>query len=246
MQSERRRGWLARPLKKALQFPYTIRYGSILNPRPSTAGRNRLLDIGCGSGLLLREMSRLGWEVWGIEPDEAVARSVVRRLGLSSERIFLGGAEFAQFPAESFDLVTMSHVLEHLHDPQLVLRNVHRWLRPHGKLRILVPNVGSLESGMFGRFWFGLEVPRHLYHFDPATLYRLLGECGFAIERLVPQFQSATLSGSLSFVLGHVLGRRGAARHSQLLYYATLPFAAVLLGLGNSAAIDVTAQKRDR
>lgn len=237
---------LYRGLREMVRLPHRLRYGSSsVLPRPAT-GSNRLLDIGCGGGTLLGEMSRLGWDVWGIEPDAGLARSVATRLSLSDDRIFAGTAEAADFPSGWFDLVTMSHVLEHLHDPASVLCKVYQWLRPGGLLRIWVPNIDSFESRAFGRWWFGLDIPRHLYHYNPSTLRRLLARCGFQVERLVPQFQGSSLSGSLTHVADAALRRHQVYRQSRTLYYLSLPIASVLLPLGNFASLDVTARRSER
>lgn len=96
-----------------------------------------------------------------------------------------------------FDLVTMTHVLEHVHDPCFVLEKIRRSLRTAGVLRIWVPNVASPEAQFFRRFWFGLDVPRHLTHFSPVTPRAVLEHAGFRIERVLPEFQATRLSGSL-------------------------------------------------
>jgi SAM-dependent methyltransferase len=168
----------------------------------------------------------------------------VEALGISSDRIFVGPAEEAEWPAGSFHLVTLSHVLEHLPNPRQTLADIHRWLRPGGRVRIWVPNVESAESRVFGDLWFGLDVPRHLIHYSRTTVRRLLEGAGFDVERMVPEYQGSSLSGSLSH-LGRALTRRHRNyHHSSALYLATLPVASILLGLGSWPSIDVTAVKR--
>jgi 2-polyprenyl-3-methyl-5-hydroxy-6-metoxy-1,4-benzoquinol methylase len=243
-QLEVQRGRPARLLRELLQAPYTVRYGpeQVAPPPPPRGGR--VLDVGCGSGLLLAQLARRGWEVWGIEPDERAARRLQARLGLPAERIVVATAETAHLPAGHFDLVTMSHVLEHLHDPRAALAGVHRWLRPGGRLRLWVPNIASLESRVFRRLWFGLDLPRHLYHFDTRSLLFLLRESGFHASRVVPQRQGFTLSGSLRHLAGELAGRRTRFRNSRPLHCLTVPFASVLAALGNRAVLDVTASRR--
>jgi SAM-dependent methyltransferase len=231
-------------LRWAIRMPYHLRYGAVPRVSAPRGDANQVLDIGCGAGTLLTEMVELGWSPWGIEPNEELAKAVTARLHVGEERMFVGTAEVASFPDEVFDLVTMSHVLEHLHDPNEVLSKVHRWLRSDGILRIWVPNVGSLESRVFGQLWHGLDMPRHLYHFDPSTLRKLLEGRDFQIVNLVPQFQGGTLSASLVHVLDATLGRRRDYRDPRVLYYSTLPIASLLIALGNAAVLDVTARKR--
>jgi len=231
-------------LRWAIRTPYRLRYGVVPRASAPRDDANQVLDIGCGAGTLLTEMAGLGWSPWGIEPNEELAKAVAERLHVGEEHMFVGTAEVASFADEAFDLVTMSHVLEHLHDPKEVLSKVHRWLRSDGMLRIWVPNIGSCESRVFGQLWHGLDMPRHLYHFDPSTLRQLLEGCDFEIVNLVPQFQGGTFSASLIHVLDAALGRRRDYRDPRALYYSTLPIASVLISLGNAALLDVTARKR--
>jgi ubiquinone/menaquinone biosynthesis C-methylase UbiE len=189
-------------------------------------------------------MQHLGWEVYGIEPNSAAAASAADALRIQPDRLFVGGVEEAEWPANTFHLVTLSHVLEHLPDPQGTLANIYRWLRPDGRVRMWVPNIESAESSAFGKLWFGLDVPRHLIHYSKTTIRRLLEGTGFHIVRIVPECQASSLSGSLSHTGDALRRRRRQYRHSARLYYATMPLASVLLGLGNSASLDVTAVKR--
>ncbi len=244
-QRDLRRALVPRLLRELVRAPYTVRYGPERVAAPPPSGGGRVLDVGCGSGLLLAELARAGWEVWGIEPDERAAGDLKARLGLPDEHVVTGTAETARLPAGAFDLVTMSHVIEHLHDPRAALANIHGWLRPGGRLRVWAPNVASLESRAFRRLWFGLDVPRHLYHFDRRSLLSLLASSGFHVERMAPQCQGFSLSGSLQHLAGGLGGRRRAEfRQSRPLYCLTLPLASVLAALGNWAVLDVTASRR--
>jgi 2-polyprenyl-3-methyl-5-hydroxy-6-metoxy-1,4-benzoquinol methylase len=237
-------GRLLSLLRSTIRIPYHFRYGIVPRVWSPTGAANRVLDIGCGAGILLTEMAQLEWEPWGIEPNEELAKAVTARLHIGEERIFVGTAEAASFADETFDLVTMSHVLEHLHDPRGVLSKVHGWLRSDGLLRIWVPNISSFESRIFRQLWHGLDMPRHLYHFDPSTLRQLIESCNFEIVRLVPQFQGGTFSASLVHVIDAMLSRRRDYRDPRVLYYSTLPIASILVALGNAAILDVIARKR--
>lgn len=225
------------------RLPYRLRYGA--EPAASCPPRTgaRVLDVGCGTGGFLRQLAALGWEVWGIEPSAEVAQAAVERLVVAEARIYAGVAEDADFAEGTFDLVTMWHVLEHLHDPKGVLAKAARWLRPGGTLRLAVPNIASLESRLFGRLWFGLDVPRHLHHFSRATVCRLLESCGFTVERIVPECQGSSLSGSVAHVADAVTRRRRQYRHSRLVYTAALPVASTVAALGGAAVLDISARK---
>ncbi len=230
-------------LRSVVRLPYVLRYGSA-DPwfRPSNR-RNRLLDIGCGTGVYLEAMANLGWSVRGVEPDAVAAARAAERLRVDPHRIFVGRVEEAEFPPGAFDLVTMGHALEHLHDPRRALEKLHSWLRPGGVLRLWLPDFESLESRVFRQLWFGLDVPRHLYHFGRNTIRAMLEIAGFRVERVVPQYQANTLSGSVRHTVDALIGREVEFRESMPLYYAFLPLATMLLGVGIGGALDVTARR---
>ncbi len=76
----------------------------------------------------------------------------------------------APFPRESFDVITCFDVFEHLYEPRRVMARVAQWLKPGGIFYVLVPNVESAEARVFGSYWHGLELPRHLFHYSPESL----------------------------------------------------------------------------
>lgn len=140
----------------------------------------RVLDIGCAIGLFLNGMRRYGWQVQGVETNPTAARYAQQELGLD---VFIGTLKEANFPNQYFDAVTMWDVLEHLHDPMTTLREMHRVLKDDGLLLLRVPNLDSLQAHLFGRYWAGLDVPRHMAVFSKQTLRQLLNEAGFNILR---------------------------------------------------------------
>lgn len=141
---------------------------------PPWTGRGRYLDVGCGSGGALGVAAALGWQVAGIEVDEAAAAKARRFTG----ELHVGDVLTAPFAPGRFDVVTAFHVLEHVPDPVAVLRRAIAWLAPDGLLIVEVPNAGGLGAAIFGRAWSGLELPRHLSHFSPETLDRTVREAG--------------------------------------------------------------------
>jgi SAM-dependent methyltransferase len=140
----------------------------------------QVLDIGCGRGFLLRAFQRRGWDVQGTELSEQSAQYA--RLALKLP-IHMGALEDLSFDDEAFDAVVMWHVLEHVHNPRGVLREVHRMLKPGGVFLVAVPNFGSLEARLTRNKWFHLDVPRHLNHFTYGALRTALEATGFEICR---------------------------------------------------------------
>ena len=142
---------------------------------PATPG-GRLLDVGCGSGAFVAQMAALGWRAEGIDPDPAAVAGA-REAGLEVKEGMVADLEPAEH-AGAFDAVTLSHVIEHLHDPAGDLRRIRDLLRPGGLLWIATPNLEALGVRRFGRDWLGLDPPRHLVLFTRTSLERLVREVG--------------------------------------------------------------------
>jgi 2-polyprenyl-3-methyl-5-hydroxy-6-metoxy-1,4-benzoquinol methylase len=138
----------------------------------------RVLDVGCGRGLLLEQLRRRGWEVQGTELSAQSAAYPRDVLGIP---VHIGDLADLHFPSDHFDAVVMWHVLEHVPDPAVVLAEVTRILRPGGVFLVAVPNFGSLEARLTRDKWFHLDVPRHLNHYTPAVLYRALAGVGLRV-----------------------------------------------------------------
>jgi 2-polyprenyl-3-methyl-5-hydroxy-6-metoxy-1,4-benzoquinol methylase len=139
------------------------------------SARGRLLDVGCGAGDLLLMARDLGWDAEGIDFDsEAVATA--RGKGLTA---FAGQLSERCYPDESFDLVQMSHVIEHVPRPAELVRECYRLLRQNGSLIIWTPNSASLGHRFFGERWGNLDPPRHLQLWNPAGLKELVRTVGF-------------------------------------------------------------------
>jgi 2-polyprenyl-3-methyl-5-hydroxy-6-metoxy-1,4-benzoquinol methylase len=162
--------WLAKVLplrrqKRDAEFRY------LPKPRPG----QRLLDIGCGNGDFLVNARDAGWDVVGIDPDpKAVAAAKQRDLEVS-----VGSIELFATESGCFDAITLSHVLEHLHEPVQFIQAVHRLLKPGGVIFIDTPNIESRGARRWGRNWRGLETPRHLVLFSRAGLIGMLQAGGF-------------------------------------------------------------------
>jgi ubiquinone/menaquinone biosynthesis C-methylase UbiE len=209
----------------------------------------RLLDVGCGTGDFLSEMQQQrGWSVMGLEPARHAARYAHDEEGLS---VLAGVLNQAPLADQSFDAITFWDVLEHVYHPRAVIAEAARLLRPGGVLVINHPNIESLDRRIFGRYWLGYELPRHLYLFPAALLRQLMAEQGlYEVEqRCLYGSYSATIS-SLQFLLSEYLGRSHSDRLvNQVLLSMPLRFlAAPIFGVidrqGLGSNITVVFRKR--
>jgi len=159
-------------LLKCILFPMKI-----FSRSAHIVKNTRLLDIGCGSGQFLHEMKSFGVQTYGVEPGVFPDENS-KQNGLD---IFCGNLLDAQYPDARFDIVTMNHVLEHVHNPREILCEIRRILKPGGRFIVAVPNTRSLAFRLFGKNWYQLDTPRHLVMYSDHILASMLGQTGFKI-----------------------------------------------------------------
>ena len=144
----------------------------------------RILDVGCGRGLFLNIMKKDGWAVTGHEYDEKSASYAISNYAIDVHTGALNG----KFEDESFDVVNINHVLEHMENPGEVLAECYRILKRDGLLVVAVPNIDSGQA-IFGKEnWFQLDIPYHLYHFSTKSLLKLIADSLFRVD-LVRHFK---------------------------------------------------------
>ncbi len=207
-----------------------------------------ILDIGCGTGLFLHLAHEAGLRVRGIELSESAVAYARANYGLD---VHHGTLENADLPEESFDIITMWHVLEHLPSPVEALRRVARLLRPGGLLLLGVPNIGSIEARIFGRRWFSLDAPRHLSHFTPRTLAAALIAAGLIPRRIIHSPGTAGLvysvMGDLTGVMlklrGRPLSDSTYHRAANVLHRVARPLCAGAARIGRGGALEAYAIK---
>ncbi len=129
-----------------------------------------LLDVGSGTGAFVNEMKENGWRVVGLEPDPGARRIAQEVFNCELKNVH----ELFRLPANSFDVITLWHVLEHVHDLQNYLRHLKNLLRQDGRLIIAVPNYTSYDASVYKEYWAAYDVPRHLYHFSPLSMNLLI------------------------------------------------------------------------
>lgn len=138
----------------------------------------RMLDYGTGTGYFTDFMQRKGYAVEGLEIDPEARAYGSQKFGIT---VHPPEALFKTLKADSYDVITLWHVLEHLYDPKNYLDRFHELLGEAGKLIIAVPNHVSQDARAYGADWAAYDVPRHLWHFSPATMRLMVGESGFRV-----------------------------------------------------------------
>ncbi|MDQ6901943.1 MAG: class I SAM-dependent methyltransferase [Bacteroidota bacterium] len=153
-----------------------------------------ILDVGCGTGAFLNAMKNSGWNVWGLEPDDGTRKRALDLYNLKvepTERLF-------SLPAESYDAITMWHVLEHVHELHEYITRLKELLKPNGKLFIAVPNFTCYDEKVYKQFWAAYDVPRHLYHFSPASIKKLLSLHKMKLDAIKPMWYDSIYVSMLS------------------------------------------------
>jgi 2-polyprenyl-3-methyl-5-hydroxy-6-metoxy-1,4-benzoquinol methylase len=141
-----------------------------------------LLDIGSGTGHFLNQCKIAGFQIEGLEPDEDARAFALSNFALTLEPI----EKLNTIPSGSKDVITMWHVLEHVYHLKRDIAEIIRILKPDGSLIIAVPNMNSWDAKYYGSNWAAYDVPRHLYHFQPATIQKLFSEFSMECVEMLP------------------------------------------------------------
>jgi ubiquinone/menaquinone biosynthesis C-methylase UbiE len=149
---------------------FTLRQKKKLITATTRRQSGNLLEVGAGTGYFAETMLKAGWNVTALEPDSGAREIARQRAGLN----LLPSDQLFELPSAHFDVITLWHVLEHVHDLSSYLNNFHRLLRKEGYLIIAVPNYTSADAKHYGTHWAAYDVPRHLYHFSPDSMRKLL------------------------------------------------------------------------
>lgn len=213
----------------------------------------RVLDVGCGGGLFLRELRTDAMRVFGLDVSVEAARTAEAQ---NAVHVAVGDLRRAPFVAGQWDLITMYHVLEHVHDPREFLRAARELLAPQGRLIAQVPNIDCLQYRMLGGKWSGLDIPRHLHEFRTSDMVRMMEACGFVVERVKhfswrdnPAGLATSLLPSLDPV-ARVIRKLDSGPVSKLckdlayfgVMIACIPFAAFESALGRGSSVMLQAR----
>lgn len=149
-----------------------------------TGYKGALLEVGAGTGAFANAMAKKDWKVTALEPDASS-----RTLALINYGLQLGPVtDLNDLPDKSFDVITLWHVLEHVHDLKIYISSFKRLLKDNGRLIIAVPNHTSFDARFYRNFWAAYDVPRHLYHFSPSSMRFLMKQYGFTVINLKPMW----------------------------------------------------------
>jgi len=141
-----------------------------------------LLDVGCGTGDFLQIAQKNGWLTAGIEPNTN-ARQIANQK--TNNQVF-NSDELFELKPNSFDVITLWHVLEHLPELQSQMVMFRKLLKPNGRLIIAVPNYKSYDASFYKEFWAAFDVPRHLWHFSKISISRLVSNENMEVEKIIP------------------------------------------------------------
>lgn len=163
---------------------YTLTTKPRLVQKASGLQMGKLLDVGAGTGAFAAAMRERGWQVTGLEPDDTARNNAKANHGLDLQQ----PEQLFAIPAASFDVITMWHVLEHVHELHRYLDTYNKILTATGTLVIAVPNYSSHDGTVYQQNWAAYDVPRHLYHFSPQSMQQLAGMHGFTITQYKPMW----------------------------------------------------------
>ena len=185
--------------------------------------KGKLLDIGAGTGDFLVVAKNDGWQTTGIEPSTK-AKSIALNKGVNF------AANLSDLESQSFDVITMWHVLEHVPNLDEYILELKRLLKPTGTILIAVPNFKSFDANYYGKFWAAYDVPRHIWHFSKIAIGKLFKENGMKLIEVLPmKFDSFYVSllsekyktGKMNFIKAFFVGLKSNNSGNQTQEYSS-------------------------
>ena len=144
-----------------------------------SATKGNLLDIGAGTGDFLLTAKQNGWNTIGVEPSEK-AKGIAINKGIK----FSDSTQ--ELESHSFDVITMWHVLEHVPNLEIQIRELKRLVKPNGTIIIAVPNYKSYDANYYGKFWAAFDVPIHFWHFSKTAIQLIFEKENIKLEKVLP------------------------------------------------------------
>ncbi len=190
----------ALPIELLVRTANNKRANELIKLLPEITAETKILDIGCGRGHFIRTLHRKGFDCYGTE-------LATYPLPASEPRLTFNNGELGKLslPLQSFSAISIWHVLEHTSEPGIVIKQVADLLKPAGVLALAVPNFGSTQRKLFGKHWFHLDLPRHLYHFNEKSLLSLLSKHGLQVISIRTNSLDQNLFGFIQSAINCVL-----------------------------------------
>ncbi|HPB25456.1 MAG TPA: methyltransferase domain-containing protein [Bacteroidales bacterium] len=176
--STQQKGWLDKIYARVRKKNHQKKFKLISKYKQAGA----ILDIGCATGEFLDFFQKKGWKTCGVEPNEDARKfaAATYNLDVSDE------AGLAQLKEKTFDVISMWHVMEHVHDVNERAAQLYRLLKYDGIAVIALPNPNSKDAALYKNFWAGYDLPRHLFHFTAKTIEKLFDKHGFRLVEKIP------------------------------------------------------------
>ncbi len=209
--------------EKMYQFVKSIALKNKLKLINSQSQKGRILDIGAGVGDFLSVAKNDGWQTIGIEPSDK-AKAIAKNKGVSFVE------SLSELESNSFDVITMWHVLEHVPDLENQIKELKRLIKPTGTVIIAVPNFKSYDAAHYGNFWAAYDIPIHLWHFSKTAIQKLFAKENLELVKVLPmKFDSFYVSllsekyktGKMNFIKAFYIGLKSNWKGNQNSEYSS-------------------------
>ena len=209
--------------EKMYQFIKGIALKNKLKLINSQSQKGRILDIGAGVGDFLSVAKKDGWETIGVEPSEK-AKTIAKTKGVKFVE------NLSELESNSFDVITMWHVLEHVPDLEKQIQELKRLVKPTGIIIVAVPNFKSFDAKHYDKYWAAYDVPIHLWHFSKTAIQKLFARQNLELIKVIPmKFDSFYVSllsekyktGKMNFIKAFYIGLKSNWKGNQNSEYSS-------------------------